>query len=224
MLQEAEHLATALDDQRRLGQVSAYMSIHFFMLGTYDQAIAAGERALAIATASGDVGSQVVANAYLGFAYHALGDYHWAIDFLRRNITVLVGDLAYERFGQAGLPSVLSHAWLVGCLTEVGAFAEGIRVGEAGVRIAETAHHPLSLIVACESLGRLYLIKGEVSKTIPLLERSLSLCQTASVSVLLPQTAATLGTVYTLLERLPEALPLLELAVRQAASIGMHTA
>jgi len=166
----------------------------------------------------------MVANAYLGFAYHALGDYHWAMDFLRRNVAALESDLAQERFEQFGLLSVLSHAWLAGCLAEVGAFAEGIASATAAIRIAETANHPFSLIVACETLGRLYLIKGDLPQAIPVLERSLSLCQEASVPVLLPQTAASLGAAYALAERLSEALPLLAQAVQRAASMGMRRA
>ncbi len=224
ILREAETLAAALDDQRRLGQVSAYMSSHFYLMGEHDQAIAAAERTLAIATAGEDFGLQVVPNAYLGFAYHALGDYHWAMDFLRRNVADLEGDLAHKRFGQVGLLSVLSHTWLAGCLAEVGAFAEATTSGAAGIRIAEAANHPVSLIAACEGLGRLYLIKGDLHKAIPLLERGLSLCHEAGVLVLSPQTAAALGAAYALSERLPEALSLLEQAVQQAASMGMRLA
>ena len=51
-LREAESLAAALDDQHRLGQVSVYQSIS--SSGAHDQAIAAGQRALALATARGD--------------------------------------------------------------------------------------------------------------------------------------------------------------------------
>ena len=54
-LREAESLAVALDDQRRLGQVSIFLSTHFYLLGAYDQAIAAGQHALTLATATGDV-------------------------------------------------------------------------------------------------------------------------------------------------------------------------
>ena len=54
-LREAEALAEALDDPRRLGQVAGFLSRYFSDVGAYDQAIAAGQRALALATTSGDV-------------------------------------------------------------------------------------------------------------------------------------------------------------------------
>src|SRR5207249_6810112 len=50
-LREAESLAAVLDDPRRLGQVSEPLSNLFYLMGAYEQAIAAAQRALAFATA-----------------------------------------------------------------------------------------------------------------------------------------------------------------------------
>ncbi len=61
-LREAEALAAALDDPRRLGQVSIFLSHQFYAKGAYDQAIAAAQRALALATAGGEVVLQARAN------------------------------------------------------------------------------------------------------------------------------------------------------------------
>src|SRR5262245_51801882 len=86
-LREAEALAERLDDGRRLGQVSVFLSIYFYFRGAYDQAIAAGQRAFALA--GGDVVLQALANDYLGFAYHAQGDYRQAIDCFRQTVVAL---------------------------------------------------------------------------------------------------------------------------------------
>ena len=87
-LREAEALAVALDDPRRLGQVSSFCQAHFCLMGAYDQAIAAAQRTLALATASGDVVLHALANQYLGLAYLAQGDYRQAIDCLRQTVAV----------------------------------------------------------------------------------------------------------------------------------------
>ena len=79
-LREAEALAAALDDPRRLGQVSGFLSRHFYLMGAYDQAIAAAQRALALATASGDVVLHALANQLPRLVYQAQGDYRRAID------------------------------------------------------------------------------------------------------------------------------------------------
>jgi predicted ATPase len=53
-LREAETLAAALDDPRRLAQVSLFLFENFRFMGAYDQASAAAQRALALATACGE--------------------------------------------------------------------------------------------------------------------------------------------------------------------------
>ena len=57
----------ALDDPRRLGQVSAFLSHQFYFTGAYDQAIAAAQRALVLGTAGGDEVLHALANQYLGY-------------------------------------------------------------------------------------------------------------------------------------------------------------
>jgi hypothetical protein len=61
-LREAESLAEALDDPRRLAQVSLLLARHFDFMGEYDQGIASAQRALALATAGGEVVLQALAN------------------------------------------------------------------------------------------------------------------------------------------------------------------
>ena len=51
-------------------------------------------------------------------------------------MALLEGEQRYERFGQFILPAVQCRAYLSLCLAEVGAFAEGIAVGEEGLHIA----------------------------------------------------------------------------------------
>ena len=52
-LREAATLAEALDDQPRLGRVSAYMCRYFREMGDHDGAVASGQRALAVAETLG---------------------------------------------------------------------------------------------------------------------------------------------------------------------------
>jgi predicted ATPase len=131
-LREAESLAAALDDPRRLAQVSGFLSRHFYFMGAHDQAIAAGQRALALATASGEVVLQVQANLYLGLAYQAQGDYRQASDCFRQTMASLDGERRHERFGLVFLPAVLSPACLAACHAEMGTFADAVPSGTKG--------------------------------------------------------------------------------------------
>ena len=134
-LREAETLAAGLDDQRRLGQIFDYMSSNVWLVGDHERAIELGRRALAIAETLRDLPLQFDANLRLSFVYHSLGDYRRAIAATRRDVDALEADLLRERFGQPTLLSVLSRAWLVLSLVELGEFADGI--AEEGIQIAE---------------------------------------------------------------------------------------
>ena len=101
-LREAEALARGPRRPASAGTgLCSFCHDHFYFMGAYDQAIAAAQRALALATASGDVVLQALANQYLGFAYQAQGDYRRAIDCLRQTVASLDGARRHERFGQA---------------------------------------------------------------------------------------------------------------------------
>jgi Adenylate and Guanylate cyclase catalytic domain len=149
-LRKAESLAEAIDDSRRLGQVSNFLSVHFYRMGAYDQSVAAAQRVLVLALAmvSGEVVLHALANLRLGIAYHAQGEYRRAIDAFTQTVTALDGAQRRERLGQVNLPAVLSRACLAACHAELGTFTEGRAPGDEGMRIAEVVDHPASLMVA----------------------------------------------------------------------------
>jgi class 3 adenylate cyclase/tetratricopeptide (TPR) repeat protein len=215
-LREAEALAMALDDLRRLGQVSGFLSNYFRIMGTYDQAIATAQRALALATANGDVVLHALANRYLGIAYQAQGDYRRASDCLGQTVASLAGARRRERFGEVFLPAVLSRAWLAWCHAELGTFAEGRALGDEGLRIAEAVDHPTSLMVASWGIGLLALRQGDLSRGLPWLERAMGLCQDADLPFFFSQMAVALGAAYILAGRVANAVSLLTQAVEQA--------
>jgi class 3 adenylate cyclase/tetratricopeptide (TPR) repeat protein len=178
-LREAEALAAALGDPRRLGQVSVFLSNHFYTMGAYDQAIAASQRALA--TAGGDVVLQALANLRLGLVYHVQGDYRRTIDCLGQTVACLDGARHRERFGEAILPAVHSRAILASCHAELGTFTEGRANGEEGLRIAEAVAHLVSFMYASWGLGLLSLCKGDLPRALPLLERAMGICHEADL-------------------------------------------
>jgi tetratricopeptide (TPR) repeat protein len=220
-LQEAQLLAEALGDHYRLGWVSANLINPFMQVGDHDRALAAGQRALAIATDLGEVGLAFMARHNLGIVYCSLGDYPQAVECFRKNVARLQGELLQERFGLTGVASVLSRSFLTCSLAESGAFAEGREPAEEGVRIAEAVDHPYSRIIAYWAVGFRYLRKGELPQAIPVLERALDLAQGTHIRLAVPWVAAPLGGAYALAGRTAEALPLLEQAVEQALAMRL---
>jgi class 3 adenylate cyclase/tetratricopeptide (TPR) repeat protein len=220
-LHEAESLAESLNDPRRLGQSSIFLSIHFHGKGVYDQAIAAAQRALVLATASGEVILRALANQALGVAYQSQGDYRRAIDCFRQTVMSLDGARRRERFGQALLPAVQSRVFLATCYADLGTFAEGRAIGEEGLRIAEAADHPGSLMFASGGIGLLSLRQGDLRGAISLLERAVGLCQDADLPAFFPRMATALGTAYTLAGCVTDAVRLLTQAMEQTTALAM---
>jgi tetratricopeptide (TPR) repeat protein len=190
-------------------------------MGAYDQAIAAAQRALALATVGGEGALHVLPNYYLGQAYLAQGGYRWAIDCFGQIVTALEGTRSRERFGQVTLPAVSSRAFLGECCAELGTFAEGRALGVEGLRIAEAVDHPASLMMASWGIGLLALRQGDLPRAVPLLERALDICQTTDLPVRFPRLAATLGVAYTLAGRVADAVPLLTQALERTTAMEM---
>ena len=220
-LREAEALAMTLNDSRRLGQISGFLSVHFRNLGAYDQALAAAQRALTLAKAGGDLVLQALANLFLGATYWAQGDYQWAIDCLEQTVTSLDGAQSYERFGQATLPAVQARAFLAACAAELGQFAQGRRLGEEGLQIAEAVAHPSSLMWAYYGVGLLALRHGDLPRALSRLERAKDICQEADLTLFFPRMAAGLGVAYTLAGRTDEAVVLLTRAMEQTVATDL---
>jgi class 3 adenylate cyclase/tetratricopeptide (TPR) repeat protein len=220
-LNEAAALASALDDQSRLGRVSAYRASSSWVTGDYERAVEFGHRAVAIATAVGDRDVEVQANHYLNQGYHGLGDFRRAAEFNRRNIDALQGERLFDRCGNPHLPSVIARCWLDLCLGELGEFAEGIARGEEALDIAGRADHPFSLAAACLGLGALHVYRGDFPRAISLLERGVEVCHARSVPVLMPVAQTFLGYAHVLSGRLPEGLSLLEQALGRYRPVGL---
>jgi predicted ATPase len=214
-LREAESLAETLDDSRRLGQVCRFLSAHFRTMGVYDQAIAAAQRTLALATASGDAVLQALANLHLGAAYQFQGDYRGAIDCFRQTMASLDRAQPREHFGARLLPSANSRAWLAQCHAELGMFTAGRAFGEEGLQIAEAVAHPASLMAASHGVGLLALFQGDLYSALPRLERAMGICQDADLTIYFPMLATALGAAYTLSGRVADAVPLLTQALEQ---------
>jgi tetratricopeptide (TPR) repeat protein len=147
-LREAETIAAALDDPRRLSHIAGFLSVHFRNIGAYDQAVATAQRALVLATTSEDVVLHALAHQRLGVTYQSKGDYRRAINDLRHSVASLHGAQRRERLGQANVPAVQSLAYLAACYGELGMFTEGRGLGEEGLQIAETVADPSSLMWA----------------------------------------------------------------------------
>jgi class 3 adenylate cyclase/tetratricopeptide (TPR) repeat protein len=207
-LLQVERLAEALGDRWRLARTYCAQAQFFRIWRRYDRALEAGQRALTIAIDLGDATLQVMAHAALGEAYHGQGDYLRAIDLLREAVASPDGERLHERSDlDRLLLAVTCRAWLVRCLGEVGAFAEGRAISQEAVRMAEAVEHPFSQRIAYDGAGILSLRQGDLPQAVLWLERGLELRQAMGIKRYpgFPGEFFALGCAYALSGRLTEA-------------------
>ena len=215
LLRDAERLAEALDDPYRLGWVAAHLTHYFWSMRVLDRALEYGQRAVALAAPLRDLGLYALAHFDLAEVHYSLGQYRQAIVAFEQLVARLTGDRLYKRIA-GSVFSVVSHRWLVQALAETGAFAEGVVRGAEGIRIAETADHPYSLVNICSGVGYLYVCKGDFQQAIPFHARSLELCRVWNLHQNVTAFALHCGHALALSGQVRESLALLEQSVETA--------
>jgi DNA-binding NtrC family response regulator/tetratricopeptide (TPR) repeat protein len=224
-LEEAETIATALGDERRLAWVNAYKIDFYRLTGDQERALEVGERAHALARGIDDFALQIGTNTWLGQVRYGLADYPGAIVLFRQNVERLVGPHMTERFGRPQVLAIHSRTILVWCLAELGEFEEGIARGEEAMAIAERVEQPLSLATATAGLGYVLMRQGDTARAIPLLERGLEAIRAGNSPLWFPRIASALGYAQVLSGRTEEGLVNLEQAAERSAAmklIGAH--
>jgi class 3 adenylate cyclase/tetratricopeptide (TPR) repeat protein len=217
LLDEAEALAEAAGDQRRLGRALTYKAIQFVHAGDFGVALQAGRRALAIGEAQANVAIQVVANWYLGVAYASRGECREGVRHCEAAVALIPEDLRQERFGQAGIVGSSARNALAVALGALGRFADGFERLREAINIAEEAGHVYSLLFPLFGLGIVKLDQGDFAGAVAPLERGLDLCRTREVPLLLHDFAWALGAAYHGTGRRADGVTLMEDAARGVA-------
>jgi class 3 adenylate cyclase/tetratricopeptide (TPR) repeat protein len=219
--------AAALGDQKWLGRIMAWRSECLRVGGDHAAAAAAGERACAIlGDQDGALPEVATASFQLGLTYHAQGRFRNAVQLLAEAGAALRA-APYDqqlRVPDTRLPNMLG--WQAYCLARLGEFDEAVARGTEAVALAESpgfVTKPVAVINALWGLGGAYVMRGEVSRAIPLLERGRAISLEHEVVLLLGWYSSTLGYAYALQGRIAEALPLVEGAVAHLQAIGRVT-
>ncbi|MBI4610845.1 MAG: AAA family ATPase [Candidatus Rokubacteria bacterium] len=223
LFRDAEQLAESLEDPRRLEKIYAFLVQYYWAMAEYPRAIEYGERCLTAGETLDDLTLRVTGNLYLGHAYHCRGEYRRAVEYLDRNVELLEGEKAFERFGLSGLPYVVSCSWAVFALAELGEFDRGLEYARRGGRVAEAADHPYSLTSIRLFEGLLRVRRGEPEMAIPLLEPTLEICRSKNFAGSTMRAATALGIAYAHAGRVAEAIPLHQEAIQLQEAAGAFT-
>jgi class 3 adenylate cyclase/tetratricopeptide (TPR) repeat protein len=209
-LHEAETLSEELADQRRLGRVYRGIAPTLRNMYDYESALTYCQRAHALATALGDVDTQIWLNYFMSQIYFDLGGYHQAMECMQQMLITLQGMPPDPSFRGFVSPSVQAYTWMVSCLRELGEFADGAAYGEDALQIAERAGRPNERLAVYRRVGHLHMCQGTLHQAIPLLERAMALSQDVDIPVVYRLSAAYLALAYALAGRVTDALTTLE--------------
>jgi len=221
-LRDAEPLARRLDDERRLGWVHAYMGYYFRMMRPPDEARPFTQSARAIAEKIGDRELAIEADYQQGMACLYAGEHGAAQELLRRAIatgSAMGGD---GRTHVSVVAEMAARAYIVWSLAECGSFEEAATLGVAAIRIAEDRDSPINGVIAREMLGKVYEIKGDFDRAIPLLERALADARAWDLTLLTTAVMAVLGHAYTKSERVADGVAILEQILKIGESSWMR--
>ncbi len=216
-LREAQAIASAIPDARRLGLVSILTGEGLRQTGSFVEARAHAEQALALAEKLQDVPLRVYASHYFGLACHAVGDYRRASVLLRFVTQTPQPELPPDAFGGAVVGSwaalqAITLGWLARCLADRGEFEEGAAAGLQAITTAEALESPYSLAAACIGLGYNCLGRGDFDAASRVLERAWKVACDANLVLFRPQAARLLGDAYLRVGRIDEGVELVRVA------------
>ena len=218
-LREAERLAEASGDVRRLGWASTSMTNCLVMVGDLGEAHRAGQRAARLADAFADPALTIVSRTDLGVVYQERGETERAIVLFREALGRLRPEHGLERFGMPTPAAIYLRSLLAANLAERGDFVEAVATGEEAVRMAETAGLAFGLAAAWVRLGEVYLVLGDACRAAALIEPALALLADRHLPLWFPRATAALGWSRVLAGRTPEGAALLDQARERAAAL-----
>jgi class 3 adenylate cyclase/tetratricopeptide (TPR) repeat protein len=224
-LKTAVQIAEALGDERKLAFATGQLALAQWMSGEHVAAAQSArfaldyaERTEKLAHAGRDdtLTLQVFGKYTLANALHGQGRLMEAIALHREIIDLLASPgLEGQRFAWAGLPSVMSRAFLGWFLIEVGQFDAAWEHIERGCQVADAAQQPYAQVLIHAGEGLYHLRRGDPEKAVPVLKRTLKMCQ--RVPTMEAIVAGWLGSALVQGGRPAEALSVTEDAFRRGA-------
>jgi tetratricopeptide (TPR) repeat protein len=217
--------ATALGDERWRALILAWRSECLRAAGELAAGETAAARALVMLRShGGDAVDLAAAGFQLAVTHIAQGRYRAAVQLLREfgpALKAVPEEEQLRRSGDARLPPILG--WQAFCLATLGQFMEAEACATEAVVLAEAAAavvRPLSLVMGLTGLGLTHLLRGEVARAAPLLERGRTLALERDVGLGLPFLCSALGHARALQGCPSDAVPLIEEAIAGWSAVG----
>jgi predicted ATPase/class 3 adenylate cyclase len=182
-LREAEAISERLKDDRRRGQVCAFMTNVVATFDDLNEALVAGNRALKIAHDLGDSKLRIIATSHLEQAHYYRGEYEHVIEALADSLAAMPADWAHEYFGMAVPASVFNRAYLIMSLGEIGRFAEAAKYDTEVIQLVEATQHAYTIAWACFGASMLRLLKGDWAKARRQIDKWIATLQSGNIQL-----------------------------------------
>src|SRR5262245_16491028 len=222
----AAALANALGDARRLAFATVQLATAQWMSGDHVAAAASAHSVLEHAEQTNNLPLQLSARFTLANALHGQGDLSRAIAIHKQSVESLERlGLEHQRLGWAGLPSVMSRAFLSWFLVEIGQFDEARKHIDRGCAVADAARQPYSQVLIHVGQGIHCVRRGYPEEALPSLEPAFRMCQDAGVHTMEAFVSGWLGTALVQLGRAGDALAVTENSYRRHTHVrgGKYT-
>jgi class 3 adenylate cyclase/tetratricopeptide (TPR) repeat protein len=220
-LEEAEAMATAIADDRRLAQVNIAQTFILNVNGQLDASVTTGLRAATLARRLGHPGMTVTALFYLAQSHLWRGEVRDTQAILAGDAGWIEGGLRRMRLGTTGTASVLWLTTLASAHTYLGAFDEAGAACEAARVIAAEGDRPYDVASVHFYTGFTLSHAGEVDAALVALRQGLEVCTANRVQLLIPVLSTTLGYTEALGGDAARGIGLLERAVAFSNQVRM---
>jgi tetratricopeptide (TPR) repeat protein len=189
---------------------------HLRVIGRYDEALVACQRACDLAAPTGDSAFQALVTFHLGEIYRDLGDLRRAADTFRLHLDAPASTPQLRRFGLTRERTFDARALLAWALCELGDFDEAVEHGLESVRISEASGETSRIVQSRNILSRVYLERGDAGQAVALVERALDLAVSEGHVNLLIWSYTSRGVAHLLAGEVSLGTPLLERGVGMA--------
>jgi class 3 adenylate cyclase/tetratricopeptide (TPR) repeat protein len=216
LVDEAQRLAEAIQDPRRLATALALRAAHLAFNAIGDaRALENAKLALSISETLDDDHLRAVATFFIGRIHYIRGDYTLAAEHFGRSIATLWPETTRQVTGFTYLPAVNFRTWQAWALAELGSFSAAFDAATSALRLAQDARSSYDEILALCAVGGTQLRRGDAESAVEPLRRALMLCRTYGVDLLYMPAASRLGYAYALAGQHAEARDLLDETVKR---------
>jgi class 3 adenylate cyclase/tetratricopeptide (TPR) repeat protein len=215
VMSEADALARALGDKRRLAATTSQLAGALWLAGKHEAGLRSAEQAIRLADELDDFVLRLSARFNRANLLHAIGALREAADLYTAILDSLGGELELTRFGWPGIPSILARGLLTWSLVLLGEFDRARQTKDRAMKLVDRIRDPYSTVYAYIGEGLYQSGVGHTQGEIAAFEAAYRITQQADI--VLPIVTAWLGAAYAQGGRPRDALVLLMEAERKGA-------